>query len=105
MGWAKWKTWEKILIHLETNAFQRSDPMATFIFSSDGHVGLGGLDIYVAKQNNNQQWEIEHPGFPLNSKATTSALRLKAHITVVFFLQTVATHADGTIYTPLNIPK
>lgn len=42
-------------------------PNGDLYFSSDGHVGLGGLDIYVAKQNNNQQWEIEHPGFPLNS--------------------------------------
>ena len=42
-------------------------PNGDLYFSSDGHEGLGGLDIYIAKPNSNG-WRIEHPGFPLNSQ-------------------------------------
>ena len=42
-------------------------PNGDLYFSSDGHQGLGGLDIFIAKPDENG-WEIEHPGFPLNSQ-------------------------------------
>lgn len=42
-------------------------PNGDLYFSSDGHEGMGGLDIYIAKPNSNG-WLIEHPGFPLNSQ-------------------------------------
>ena len=38
-------------------------PNGDFYFSSDGHPGLGGLDIYILKER-----KLEHPGFPLNSQ-------------------------------------
>lgn len=42
-------------------------PNGDLYFSSDGHEGMGGLDIYIAKPNSNG-WRVEHPGFPLNSQ-------------------------------------
>ena len=42
-------------------------PNGDLYFSSDGHEGMGGLEIYIAKPNSNG-WRIEHPGFPLNSQ-------------------------------------
>ena len=42
-------------------------PNGDLYFSSDGHEGMGGLDIYIAKPNSNG-WRIGHPGFPLNSQ-------------------------------------
>ena len=42
-------------------------PNGDLYFSSNGHEGMGGLDIYIAKPKNDQ-WVIEHPGFPLNSQ-------------------------------------
>ena len=42
-------------------------PNGDLYFSSDGHEGMGGLDIYIAKPNSNG-WRMEHPGFPLNSQ-------------------------------------
>jgi outer membrane protein OmpA-like peptidoglycan-associated protein len=42
-------------------------PNGDLYFSSDGHPGLGGLDIYIAKPNETG-WTIEHPGVPLNSQ-------------------------------------
>ena len=42
-------------------------PNGDLYFSSDGHPGLGGLDIFIAKPKT-VGWTIEHPGFPLNSQ-------------------------------------
>ena len=36
-------------------------------FSSSGHVGLGGLDIYKATQANDGSWTVENMGEPFNS--------------------------------------
>lgn len=44
-------------------------PNGDLYFSSDGHPGMGGLDIYIATPDSAAgQWTIEHPGFPLNSQ-------------------------------------
>jgi len=42
-------------------------PNGDLYFSSDGHPGLGGLDIFIAKPKT-VGWMVEHPGFPLNSQ-------------------------------------
>ena len=42
-------------------------PNGDLYFSSNGHPGLGGLDIYIAKPTETG-WMMEHPGFPLNSQ-------------------------------------
>ena len=41
-------------------------PNGDLYFSSDGHPGFGGLDIFIA-QPDTTHWELEHPGAPLNS--------------------------------------
>lgn len=38
-------------------------------FASDGHVGLGGLDIYCTKKNEAGRYEVTNLGFPINSTA------------------------------------
>ena len=44
-------------------------PNGDLYFSSDGHKGLGGLDIYIAKANpKTGRVKLEHPGYPLNSQ-------------------------------------
>ena len=42
-------------------------PNGDLYFSSNGHPGMGGLDIFIAKPNETG-WTMEHPGFPLNSQ-------------------------------------
>ena len=45
-------------------------PNGDLYFSSDGHEGMGGLDIYIAHPVNNEtnnDFTIEHLGYPLNS--------------------------------------
>ena len=41
-------------------------PNGELYFSSDGHPGFGGLDVFIAKPDSTH-WELEHPGAPLNS--------------------------------------
>lgn len=36
-------------------------------FSSDSRIGMGGLDIYKAKQNDEGKWLVENMGYPVNS--------------------------------------
>lgn len=43
-------------------------PNGDLYFSSNGHPGLGGLDIYIAKIGKDRKYHLEHPGFPLNSQ-------------------------------------
>lgn len=43
-------------------------PNGDLYFSSNGHGGLGGLDIYIAKVGTDRRYHLEHPGYPLNSQ-------------------------------------
>ena len=44
-------------------------PNGDFYFSSNGHPGMGGLDIFIAKVNpDSKRYVLEHPGYPLNSQ-------------------------------------
>lgn len=51
-------------------AFPTFRPNGDLYFSSDGHPGMGGLDIFIARYDNaRQRYKIIHPGYPLNSMA------------------------------------
>lgn len=39
----------------------------TLYFSSDGHPGLGGLDIFKAVSVGDEKWNVENMGVPMNS--------------------------------------
>ena len=44
-------------------------PNGDLYFSSNGHPGMGGLDIFIAKPDSlGNGWTLEHPGYPLNSQ-------------------------------------
>ena len=49
--------------------FPTCRPNGDLYFSSNGHPGMGGLDIFIAKTDSTRKgWQLEHPGFPLNSE-------------------------------------
>ena len=58
-------------------------PNGDLYFSSDGHPGLGGLDIFIAHPMSNK--EIEHPGFPLNSQADDFGMTFEGLLNQGFF--------------------
>ncbi len=42
-------------------------PDGTLYFSSDGHPGMGGLDIFKATKDENGNWKVENMKYPINS--------------------------------------
>ena len=42
-------------------------PNGELYFSSDGHPGMGGLDIFVAKQDSSGVWDVKNLKYPMNS--------------------------------------
>ena len=55
-------------------------PNGDLYFSSDGHPGMGGLDIFIVKGN-----KIEHPGFPLNSQGDDFGMTFEGMLNKGFF--------------------
>lgn len=49
-------------------SFPTFRPNGDLYFSSNGHPGLGGLDIFIAKVGKDGRYHLTHPGFPLNSQ-------------------------------------
>lgn len=49
-------------------AFPAFRPNGDFYFSSNGHPGLGGYDIFIARVGNDHRYHLEHPGYPINSQ-------------------------------------
>lgn len=43
-------------------------PNGDLYFSSDGHPGMGGLDIFIAVAGDDNKYHLSHPGYPLNSQ-------------------------------------
>lgn len=43
-------------------------PNGDLYFSSNGHPGLGGLDIFIAHVGKDKRYHLTHPGYPLNSQ-------------------------------------
>lgn len=43
------------------------DDKGNLYFASDGHTGMGGLDIYKATPDNNGNWTVVNAGTPINS--------------------------------------
>ena len=42
-------------------------PNGDLYFSSNGHVGMGGLDLFCARQDSSEVWRVENLKFPMNS--------------------------------------
>ena len=59
-------------------------PNGDLYFSSDGHEGLGGLDIYIAKPDSTR-WLLEHPGYPLNSQGDDFGMTFEGLLNKGFF--------------------
>ena len=63
-------------------------PNGDLYFSSDGHPGFGGLDIFVAKMpatEESSSVHIEHPGFPLNSQGDDFGMTFEGRLNSGYF--------------------
>ncbi|NDW18014.1 hypothetical protein D0T53_03670 [Dysgonomonas sp. 216] len=57
----------------------------TLYFSSDGHPGMGGLDIFKATFNSNKKWSIKNMGYPLNSYGDDFGMTFAGEVEAGFF--------------------
>lgn len=68
---------ESVLIHPDGK---------TLYFSSRGHKGLGGLDIYVSRMDANGKWgDPENLGYPINTRFDENSLMVSADGEIAFF--------------------
>lgn len=68
---------ESVLIHPDGK---------TLYFSSRGHKGLGGLDIYVSRMDATGKWgDPENLGYPINTRFDENSLLVSADGEIAFF--------------------
>lgn len=65
--WSKPKNMREPVNTEGNEMFPYISPAGKFYFSSDGHGGLGGLDLYYIENTPEQRLQIFNPGYPLNS--------------------------------------
>ncbi len=71
----------------------------TLYFSSEGRVGMGGLDIYVSRKLNDTDWS--HPinlGFPINTHHDEDGLIVNARGTLAYFSSDINPNSGRDIF-------
>ncbi|MCJ8167404.1 OmpA family protein [Pontibacter sp. E15-1] len=67
---------------------------STLYFVSDGHLGLGGLDVFKTSKGKNQKWtEPQNLGYPLNTHADEGSLFISADNKVGYYSRQETTDA------------
>lgn len=58
----------------------------TLYFSSNGHLGMGGLDIYVTRMQSDGEWsEPENLGYPINTYSDENSLMVSPNGRIAYF--------------------
>lgn len=75
----------------------------TLYFSSNGHIGMGGLDIFKARQNPNGSWKVENMEVPVNSNADDFGIVFQSDVEKGYFSSSRSSKGDDDIYS-FNLP-
>ncbi len=74
------------------------DEMGMLYFSSNGHQGMGGLDIFLA-EGNEQKWTVRNIGKPFNSASDDFSFVIQANTSTGFFSSNrIGGHGGDDIY-------
>lgn len=58
----------------------------TLYFASDGHVGMGGLDIFISRKDSSGEWgEPVNLGYPINTHKNENSLLISADGKLAYF--------------------
>ncbi len=79
-------------------------PDGTLYFSSTGHVGMGGLDIFKATLDENDNWKVENMRYPINSHADDFGITFKSDVEAGFFTSSRGGRSNDDIYSFLLPP-
>ncbi|MCD4790356.1 MAG: OmpA family protein [Bacteroidales bacterium] len=79
----EWSVPEKLGANINTDNYEGSvfihPDNQTLYFSSDGHVGMGGLDIYVSKKDSTGKWgKPMNLGYPINTFKDENSILISA---------------------------
>ncbi|MEJ8755456.1 OmpA family protein [Pontibacter sp. H259] len=70
---------------------------STLYFVSDGHQGLGGLDVFMTDLGTSQHWQTpKNLGYPLNTHADESSLYITPDNKLGFYARSLVTDAGAT---------
>ena len=84
--------------YLEQSPFIHFDNQ-TLYFSSNGHVGMGGLDIFMTRMVNDTTWaKPENLGFPINTHMNEDGLIVNAKGTKAYFSSEINPESGRDIY-------
>tara|TARA_R110002049_G_C9158430_1_gene560800 strand:+ start:90 stop:2054 length:1965 start_codon:yes stop_codon:yes gene_type:complete len=91
-----WKTPVALPGHINTQKNEESvfihPDGQTLYFSSDGHAGMGGLDIYVTRMNEKGEWSVpKNLGYPINTHVNENSILISPDGNKAYF----ASDRDG----------
>ncbi len=97
--------WGKVPVNLGAQINTSADEMYPYIhndgtlyFSSNGHIGLGGLDIYKAIPKADGTWKVENMESPINSNADDFGITFQNDQEKGFFSSSRTVKGDDDIY-------
>ncbi len=73
-------------------------PDGTLYFSSNGHIGMGGLDIFRAALGEDNHWKIENMQYPINSFADDFGIVFEKEMERGFFSSARKGRGNDDIY-------
>lgn len=98
---AEWSAPENLGADINTKGnelYPYIHPDGTLYFSSDGRGGMGGLDIFKAKQNTNGTWKVENMESPINSNADDFGIVFQADVEKGYFSSSRTPKGDDDIF-------
>lgn len=86
----QWSTAERLPDYINTPQKEESVLIhpdgKTLYFASQGHVGMGGSDLYVTRMDENGNWsQPENLGYPINTKYDENSLMVSPDGEIAFF--------------------
>jgi peptidoglycan-associated lipoprotein len=73
-------------------------PDGTLYFSSNGHVGMGGLDIFKTTKNPDGSWRVDNMGVPVNSSADDFGIVFEKEVEKGYFSSSRSARGDDDIF-------
>ena len=96
--WSKPENMGPEINTVDDEMFPYLHPDGTLYFSSNGRIGLGGLDIYMAKQNEDGSWKIDNMKYPINSSADDFGIVFEKETERGFFSSSRKGRGNDDIY-------
>jgi peptidoglycan-associated lipoprotein len=98
---AEWENLENLGPQINTEQkevypYLHSD--GTLYFASNGHIGMGGLDIFKANEKEDGTWEVENMRYPINSFADDFGIVFESETERGYFTSSRTSRGDDDIF-------